>query len=351
MIGAVSAWVRAGARARRRGRLQGLMLGVTGLLLWASAMAGPAMAAEVTLRLGGPWTTGSNLHKGMERFAEVLAAESKGRFEVKVYPDSQLGDIQQLLTGVQLGTVDLAYLAVGNAGQLKGGAPLNVAYVPHLFASKQQATQALNGPIFTEMYEAVAKGAGVRIFAVYGARSPRAIQTVKGPVRKPEDLKGMRIRIPPIDMLRAAMEAAGAKPVPMGLSDVYTALSRGSIDGQENGFDAAIQFKWHEVAKFWSATDHVFEVAAWYMNERRWQALAPGDREAFRRAAMAGGQLATDLGEALDREGVETLRKSGVTYVVPDKQAFDAAWADIHKPYEGKTWPAGLVDKIRVSLR
>jgi tripartite ATP-independent transporter DctP family solute receptor len=312
---------------------------------------GPAGAAEVTLRLGGPWTTGSNLHKGMEKFAEHLAAASRGRYEVKVFPDSQLGDIQQLLTGVQLGTIDLAYLAIGNAAQLRGGGQLNVAYVPHLFKSKAQATEVLNGPIFTEMYEAVAKGAGVRIFAVYGARSPRAVQTVKGPVRKPEDLKGMRIRIPPIDMLRAAMEAAGAKPVPMGLSDVYMALSRGTVDGQENGFDAAIQFKWHEVAKFWSATDHVFEVGAWYMNERKWQALKPEERELFRQAARTGGQIATELGEALDREGIETLRKSGVTYVVPDSVAFGAAWADLHQAYEGKTWPAGLVEKIRASMK
>ena len=326
-----------------------LTRGIAAIALCCALTA--VQAADLNLRLGGPWTTGSNLHKGMEKFAEIVGTESGGRIGVKVFPDSQLGDIQQLLTGVQLGTVDLAYLAIGNAAQLKGGGPLNVAYVPHLFKSKQQATDALNGPIFTQLYEAVAKGAGVRIFAVYGARSPRAVQTVKGPIRKPEDLKGMRIRIPPIDMLRAAMEAAGAKPVPMGLSDVYMALSRGTVDGQENGLDAATQFKWYEVAKFWSATDHVFEVAAWYMNERKWQTMKHEERELFRRAAKAGGQVATDLGEALDRDGIETLKKNGVTYVVPDMAAFNAAWADVHKSYEGKVWPEGLVERIRGTLR
>lgn len=313
----------------------------------ALALGGAARAAEITLRLGAPWTTGSNLHKGMERFAEALAVESKGRVEVKVFPDSQLGDIQQLLTGVQLGTIDMAYLAIGNAAQLKSGAPLNVAYVPHLFRGKRQATEVLNSPLFQEMYEAVARNAGVRIFAVYGARSPRAVQTVKGPVRRPEDLKGMRIRIPPIEMLRTAFELSGAKPVPMGLSDVYMALSRGNVDGQENGFDLAISFKWFEVAKFWSATDHVFEVAAWYINERKWQALKPEDRALFVKAAMAGGQVATDLGEQLDREGIETLKRNGVTYVVPDQAAFEAAWAGIPAAHEGRVWPAGLVERIR----
>jgi tripartite ATP-independent transporter DctP family solute receptor len=308
-------------------------------------------AADLNLRLGGPWTTGSNLHKGMEKFAEVVESESGGRIRLKVFPDSQLGDIQQLLTGVQLGTVDMAYLAIGNAAQLKGGGPLNVAYVPHLFDSKRKATETLNGPIFTPMYETVAQSAGVRIFAVYGARSPRGVQTVKGPVRRPEDLKGMRIRIPPIDMLRATFEAAGAKPVPMGLSDVYMALSRGNLDGQENGFDLAISFKWYEVAKYWTATDHVFEVAAWYINERRWRSLTPEDRELFRRAARAGGQVATDLGEALDRDAIDTLNKAGVTYVVPDATAFNAVWADVHKAYEGKVWPAGLVERIRAAQK
>ena len=243
-----------------------------GMLLMATIST--ASAAELSLRLGGPWASGSNLQKGMEKFAEVVGAETQGRIQVKVYADSQLGDIQQLLTGVQLGTVDMAYLAIGNAGQLKGGAPLNVAYVPHLFKSKQQATEALNGPIFSEMYEVVAKEAGVRIFAVYGARSPRAVQTSQGPIRKPEDL-----------------------------------------------------------------------------NERKWQSLKPADRELFRRAAMAGGQLATDLGEALDRDGIEILKKAGVAYVVPDRAAFNAIWADIPTPYEGKVWPAGLVQRIRATQR
>lgn len=313
----------------------------------ALSLGAAAHAAEINLRLGGPWTTGSNLHRGMEKFAETLAAESKGRIEVKVFPDSQLGDIQQLLTGVQLGTIDMAYLAIGNAAQLKGGAPLNVAYVPHLFRGKRQATEVLNSPLFQDMYETLAKSAGVRIFAVYGARSPRAVQTVKGPIRRPDDLKGMRIRIPPIEMLRTAFELSGAKPVPMGLSDVYMALSRGNVDGQENGFDLAISFKWYEVAKYWSATDHVFEVAAWYINERRWQAMKPEDRALFVKAAMTGGQVATDLGEQLDREGIETLKRNGVTVVVPDMAAFEAAWAGIPAAYEGKVWPAGLVERIR----
>jgi tripartite ATP-independent transporter DctP family solute receptor len=309
-----------------------------------SATAGP-----LVLRFGTPFVSGSNLHKGMEKFAEVVAAESKGEIKVQVYTDSQIGDMTQLITGMQLGTVDMAYLGVANAGQLKGGAPLNVAYTPYLFKSKDQAARMLNGPIFTEMYDTLAKESGLRIFAVAGNRSPRALLTTRGPIKKPEELRGMRLRIPPIDMFRAMFEQLGVKVVPLGLNDVYMALSKGQVEGQDNGFDLSLSFRFHEVSKFYSATDHVYDVAAWYISERRWRTLNPAQQELLRRAAQAGGKVASDLGDQIDRQGVEDLKKAGVTYTVPDIAAFRAAWKDVHKSYEGKVWPAGLVDRIRAA--
>jgi len=133
----------------------------------------------------------------------------------------------------------------------------------------------------------------------------------------------------------------------MGLADVYQALSRGQIDGQDNGFDLSLSFKWHEVAKYWSATNHCYELATWYVSDKLWQTMTAADRDTFKRAANEGGLVATRLGEEIDRNGIEELKKAGVTYVVPDIPAFREAFKDVHKPYEGKVWPVGLVDKIR----
>ena len=310
-----------------------------------------AHAAELTLRFGTPFVTNSNLHKAMEKFAEVVDKESAGKIRVQVYADSQIGDIQQLIAGMQLGTVDMAYLGVGNSGQLKDCGPLNVAYLPYLFKSKEKATEVLNGPIMQEFYESCAKSSGVRIFAVAGARSPRAIVTTKGPIRKPEDLKGMRLRIPPIPIFRETFEALGVKVVPLGLNEVYMALSRGQVDGQDNGFDLTLTFRFHEVSKYWTATDHVYDVAAWYISERRWKSMTREQLDLFKRAAQAGGKVATDLGEDFDRHGMEELKKQGVTYVVPDKAAFETAWKDVYKSYEGKVWPEGLVERLKAAQK
>ena len=324
-------------------------LGVPALLLATTALS--AQAADLTLRFGTPFVTNSNLHKAMEKFAEVVSRDSSGKIKVQVYADSQIGDIQQLIAGMQLGTVDMAYLGVGNSGQLKDCGALNVPYLPYLFKNKDKATEVLNGPIFQELYESCAKSSGLRSFAVAGARSPRAIVTTRGPVRKPEDLKGMRLRIPPVPIFRDTFESLGVKVVPLGLNEVYMALSRGQVDGQDNGFDLTLTFRFHEVSKYWSATDHVYDVAAWYISEKRWRSLTKEQQELFKRAAQIGGKVATDLGEQFDRQGQEELKKAGVSYVVPDKAAFEAAWKDVYKNYEGKVWAVGLVERIKAAQK
>ncbi len=321
------------------------------LAVLAFAIGCSAHAADLTLRFGTPFVTNSNLHKAMEEFARVVDKESGGKIRVQVYADSQIGDIQQLIAGMQLGTVDMAYLGVGNSGQLKDCGPLNIAYLPYLFKNKEAATQVLNGPIMQEFYETCAKSSGVRIFAVAGARSPRAIVTTKGPIKKPEDLKGMRLRIPPIPIFRETFESLGVKVVPLGLNEVYMALSRGQVDGQDNGFDLTLTFRFHEVSKFWTATDHVYDVAAWYISERRWKSMTKEQQDLFKRAAQIGGKVATDMGEQFDRAGLEELKKQGVTYTVPDKAAFEAAWKDVYKSYEGKVWPDGLVARLKAAQK
>ncbi len=317
------------------------------LALLAIVAVAPAAAATLNLRFGSPFVSGSNLHKGMEKFAEVVATESKGAIKVQVYTDSQIGDIQQLIAGMQLGTVDMAYLGPGNLGQVKGCGPLNVNYLPYLYKSKRAAEAVLNGPIFAELFEQCAKASGVRIFAVAGDRSPRALVTTRGPIRKPEDLKDMRLRIPPIPIFRDVFEKIGVKVVPLGLNEVYMALSRGQVDGQDNGFDLTLSFRFHEVSKYWSATDHVYDMGAFHVSERKWNTFTPEQQALLKRAAAEAGKVATQIGEEVDKRGLEELKKAGIDYTVPDRAAFEKAWADVYKNYEGKVWPDGLVAKIK----
>lgn len=313
----------------------------------AAMTLAPQAAAQKTIRIATISASNSPWHKAMDRFAEVAAKESNSGLKVSVFTDGQLGDINQMYSSMQLGTLEMGYFGLGAVVLLKGAEAMNIAYVPYLFKTREAAVKVLNSPEFIKLYDDIAAKTGVRIVGAYGLRSPRALQTTKGPIVKPEDVKGLRLRIPNIDLLKATFEKLGAQVTPMGMLEIYTALSRGTIDGQDNGFDLSMPLKFQEVAKYWSATDHAYELTGWFMSEKTWKSLSDAEKKAIVKAAEAGGEVATVETRKLDEASIETIRKSGGTYTVPDVAAFKAALKDVHVPYEGKLWPAGMVERVR----
>lgn len=324
-----------------------LVMACLALLAAATFLPAPAGAQTRTVKMATIALTNSPWHKALMRFKEVVEADSKGRYAVAIYTDGQLGDIAQLLSAMQLGTVEFSYFGLSSISFVKGGEALNVMYTPYIFKNPENAERIMNGAEFRDIYDKIAGTAGVRVFGAWGQRSPRALQTTKGPITTPADVKGMRLRIPAIPMLKATFEKLGAQITPLGMLEIYNALSRGTVDGQDNGFDLSIPAKFHESAKYWSATDHVIELVGFFASERFWKSLPAEDRAIFDKAAKEAGAVTTQLTRELDKEGVEILKAAGVTYVVPDREAFRKAVEGVETQFEGKLWPAGLVDRIR----
>ncbi len=134
----------------------------------------------------------------------------------------------------------------------------------------------------------------------------------------------------------------GAKPVVLGLGDTYNAIERGQVDGHENRIDAAVGYKWYEVAKFFTLTDHIYETGAFYINEKLWQSFSPQEKEIFINAAKEGGAAMTAAGEKVDIEAKKIFADNKVEITQPDKPAFEKALADVYKRFEGRVWPEGL---------
>lgn len=283
----------------------------------------------------------------LRRFKQVAEERSNGRYKINVYTDGQLGDIAQLLSAMQLGTIEFSAFGLSSISFVRGGEAMQVCYVPYLFKNGAAAERILNNDEFRAIYEKIGQTAGVRAFAAHGERSSRALQTSIGPIARPDQVKGLRLRIPPIPILKATFEKLGAQITPMGMLEIYNALSRGTIDGQDNGFDLSIPAHFHDAAKFWSATDHVYELVGFFSSERFWRGLNLDDKALFEAAAKEAGAVITELTRKLDQDSIEILKQAGVTYVVPDRATFAAAVAGVEKEFEGKVWPAGFVDRIR----
>jgi hypothetical protein len=321
-----------------------------GATLASAALATVPVVARAqvrTVKMATIGATGSPWHTALLKFKEVVDRESNGRYVVSLHPDGQLGDISRLLSQMQLGTVEFSYFGAPSLSFVKGGEFMNVAYTPYLFKSAEWAERTFNNEEFAGYYEKAAEVSGVRMFGAWGQRSPRAIQSTKGPIMKPADVKGLRLRVPAIPLLKATFERLEAQVTPMGMLEIYNALSRGAIDGQDNGFDLSVPGRFHEVAKHWSTTDHAFELVGFFVGERFWKSLPADDRALFTKASKEAGAVTTALTRDFDRDSVDTLKKAGVNYVVPDRDAFRAAIAGVEREFEGKLWPAGLVDRIR----
>ncbi len=312
-----------------------------------AAAAQPGRAEGRAIRLASIAMTNSPWHHAMNKFRDVVHDKTNGALNVSVYMDGQLGDMSQMMSGLQLGTLDMAYIGNSASVPLHGSEILNIFYVPYLFSSVQSCETICNNDEFNAIYDKVAKATGVRTIGAWGQRSPRALQTTHGPITDPVQVKGLRLRIPISETVKAAFETLGAQIVPMGMLEIYTALSRGTIDGQDNGFDLSIPGHFYEAAKFWSATDHIYELVGWFISERLWKRLSTDERTALIDAAKQGGQVTTDLTKQLNQDALGILKTNGCTYTVPDRDKFRAAVADSHKKFDGVLWPKGMVEHIR----
>lgn len=329
---------------RRRDCAAGLLsLGLAGL------PSTRARADARTIKIATIGMANSPWDMALRRFKQVVETESGGRYAVNVYTDGSLGDIAQLLSAMQLGTVEFSAFGLTSITLVRGGEPLNVAYTPYLFPSAAAAERVLNNDEFRAIYEKIGQSAGVRVFGAWGQRSPRALQTVPGPISTPDQVKRLRLRIPAIPMLKAVFERLGAQITPLGMLEIYNALSRGTIDGQDNGFDLSIPAHYQNVAKHWSATNHAFELVGFFASERLWRSLPAADRGLFEHASKEAGTVVTELTRTLDTDSIGILKASDCTYTVPDRDAFKAALAGVETSFDGKLWSAGLVDRIRRS--
>ena len=313
----------------------------------ASVLAAPLTAQTVNLKMATFATSDSPWGQAMRAFAETAKEKSDGRINVSPYTDGQLGGMQQILAGMQLGTIEMAYFDVAMMAFLKGAEVMDVATVPYIFNSRADASKVLNSELFQGIYDDLAGKTGVRVFAAYGDRSARAIQTTKGPITKPEDMVGLRMRVPGLALYEETFRTLGAQLTALDVTEIYNGLSRGIVDGQDNGYELAVPPKFHEVAKHWSETDHLYGVTGWFISESVWKRLSEEDRAVLLETAKIAGDVSTQATLALDTDGRRQLDEAGVTYTVPDRDAFKAALKDVHLKYEGTRWPEGLVAQIR----
>src|SRR5512139_1377690 len=243
----------------------------------------PAQAGQVVIKLGNVQATGDIVQTGLKKFADLVGERTQGQVQVQIFPASQLGTEQELLEGVQLGTVHMFEGSSGSVGRFLPD--LEAFAAPYIWRDPDHMLKVVRGPVGQGLAERLVKAKGMRVLDFGWLFGNRYLTTKSKAIYKPEDLKGMKIRVQPTAIYLETIKAMGANPTTMDFKEVYLGLQSGAIDGQENPPFVIFNNKFFEVQKFVMLTAHITQNQAVVINDKFFQGLSPEHRKILTEAA------------------------------------------------------------------
>ncbi len=206
-----------------------------------------------------------------------------------------------------------------------------VPTMPFLFRSKEHMRKVLDGPVGDEILKACAAQGFVGL-AFYDSGS-RSLYTVKKPVKSLADAKGLKIRVQQSDLWVSLLQAMGANATPMPYGEVYTALKTGLVDGAENNWPSYDTSKHHEVAKFYSQTEHSMAPEMLLMSKKIWDTLTPDEQKIFQAAAKESVPYMRKLWDEKEKKSYDLVVKAGAQVIDVDKKSFQDAMKPVYDKF------------------
>ncbi|QJQ96017.1 MULTISPECIES: TRAP transporter substrate-binding protein [Halomonadaceae] len=290
---------------------------VTGAILGATLLGGQALAADVTLRFGHLANEQNIWHQAAERFQEQVEENSEGRIEVQLFPNEQLGNEMDVINSIQLGTADMTI----TGESLQNWAPkAAMMAVPYAFRDSDHLRQAVEGEIGEEIEAQITERANLVPIAWF-ERGPREL-TSNRPIRHPDDLDGLRLRVPNVPLFVDTWEALGARPTPMAFSEVFTALQQNTIQGQENPLSLIESASFNEVQDYVNLTGHVRSWIYVVIGRNQMESMPEELQQVVREAAREMQEYQAELFEEDQQRLEEALQARGMEFVEVDTDAF-----------------------------
>jgi TRAP-type transport system periplasmic protein len=274
-------------------------------------------------------------HLGAMAFAKYVNENSNGEIEVQVFPMGQLGGERSMTEQVQGGTL---HMTAVTAGVLANFVPeMGIIELPFIYPSREAAYKVLDDEAVKGRFASYCEPKGF-VFIGYTENEFRDMTNSKGPIRKPEDLQGLKMRVIESPVFIDTFKALGANPTPLPFPEIYNALQQKVIDGQDNPIFTSYMMKFTEVNKYATLTSHILTECPVVVNKRFWSRLKPEQQELFRKAAEV--QIAVNREEnAKNRvKALEKVKDQGVDVVVltdAEKEAFKRAVKPVLDKYRG----------------
>jgi TRAP-type C4-dicarboxylate transport system substrate-binding protein len=220
--------------------------------------------------------------------------------------------------------------------------------MPFLYRDYDHMRRALNADFFQPIQKQVEQATKIKIVNIAGDTAPRGL-SVNRAVYSVNDLKGLKIRTATSETALRLWKHFGALPQQIAYADLYMALKTGVVDAQENGALVVASVKFYEVQKYYVRTDYIRDIETFYMSMALWNQLSESDRKLIVKASEEAGAYETQLTVAVIDDSYKLL-KDKLTIIQPPElniQSFRDSVVGLFDDWEGKKWPAGLLEKIR----
>lgn len=297
---------------------------------------------EIVLRAADDHGMSYPTTQGLVKMGQLLHRWTRGRIEVQVFPKAQLGPERETIRKTQEGVIDINRVNVNPVTAVEP--KLKVFSLPYLFRDLPHLHTVVDGPIGKELL-AELRDEGLIGLAYYDS-GQRSFYTSTGPIRSPEDLEGLRIRVQKAEIMADIVRAMGAEPVRLTFEEVYMGLQTGVVDGAENNYPSWITKGHHEVARFYSMDAHVRTPEVILFSRRTWEELTPEDRRLVRKAAEESVPYQRELWAQEVAEAKRRAREAGAEIITdidiePFRKATEAVYEEHARGLED------LVERIR----
>lgn len=287
-----------------------------------------------------------------EVFNQVLTSGTDGRYELQVFPNSQLGDLESLTEQTARGIIHMT--AGQNAGQLSGYYPsIQIVEMPYTFPSLEVGRAVMWGPFGQELADAVAEASGVRIIS-WLPSAFRNFSNSERPIKTPADMEGLKIRVQPVPIHIKMVEALGASATPIAWGELYNALQTGVVDGQENAPYVVLLGHLEEVQKYYTLDNHLLNMPLVFINDEFYQGLSDADRDVFDQAARSAAFAMLGIVTAKETQDLKKIAEAGIEIYKPTPEEFQQFVEATHAPVRAlleENVDAVWFDKLDAALK
>ncbi|MGA8973698.1 MAG: TRAP transporter substrate-binding protein DctP [Pseudolabrys sp.] len=312
-----------------------------GMAIFAAAAAGPAYTqTKQKLRFSSAFTETDLRAEAYKSFAAAI----KDDFDFEPYWGNTLFKQGTELVALQRDNLDLCNLAPADISkQIPAWSLLTSAY---LFRDADHMKKTFKSDVGREFIKTAKDQLGIQIITpvYFGSRSLNLKPDKQ--VKTPEDLKGIKLRMPPGEFWQFLGESLAANPTPVAYAELYTALQTGTVDGQDNPVVASKLMKFDEVTTQFILTRHVIAYDVMAIRSKIWDAMKPEQQAKFQAAAEKAMDENTARFEKQEAETLEYFKKEGKKVYEPDQNAFRTFAQKRYVEKYGNDWPKGALERI-----